>query len=467
MTTKETARKKLSPAPSLRTGDGLELHFTDLLANGQAVGRSSGMVVFCFGPLPGERARVAVTSVKPSYAVAEMLALLERSPRRAQPFCPVFGACGGCQLQHLEYAAQLAWKKEAVRAALQRIGGFASPEVADPIGMDAPRAYRNKMSLVARAGDRDRTAIGFYRARSHDVVPIEACPIVDDRLSAYVAAIAGLRENPEVAPALAQARHLVARGSRASGRAVLTVTTARESAAVRRAAPALMAALPGLAGVANSFDLGSENAILGRCTRIAAGAAEIEESIGPLRYRVSSGSFFQVNVAIVARIFAFLAPRLDPPRAVVDLYCGAGTFALFFASRGCAVTGIEESGRAVREARDNAALNDLGARTAFIEGRVERAVATEQGRAALAGAGVAFLDPPRKGSDEATLAAIAAAGVPEIWYLSCDPATLARDLKYAASKGYRLGTVQPFDMFPQTGHVEALAVLSRTDDNRE
>src|SRR6185437_7341741 len=183
---------------------------TDLLANGQAVGRSGGIVVFCFGPLPGERARVAVTSVKPKYAVAAMRELLERSPKRAAPFCPVFGTCGGCQLQHLEYAAQLAWKKNVVRAALQRIGGFAAPDVADPVGMDVPRAYRNKMSLVTGGGAYGPATIGFYRARSHDVVPIDTCPIADSRLSDYIARLNQLRGSSNGGRA---------RGHAASGRA--------------------------------------------------------------------------------------------------------------------------------------------------------------------------------------------------------------------------------------------------------
>jgi 23S rRNA (uracil1939-C5)-methyltransferase len=181
-----------------------------------------------------------------------------------------------------------------------------------------------------------------------------------------------------------------------------------------------------------------------------------------VRYRVSAGSFFQVNVEIVGRIFAFLEPELGRPRRIVDLYCGAGTFSLFFAQHGCDVFGIEESAQAVDEAAANAALNGLAERVTFRTGRVEEIAGSDEGRAVLAGAAVAFLDPPRKGSDEATLGAIAAAGVPDIWYLSCDPATLARDLKFLAAKGYVLGVVQPFDMFPQTGHVEALVTLRRS-----
>jgi 23S rRNA (uracil1939-C5)-methyltransferase len=471
LTTKETA-PKTSGKPALpRPGDELDVAFTDLLANGQAVGRCDGAVVFCAGPLPGERARVTIALVKPKYAVAELRELLTQSPARVSPFCPVFGECGGCQLQHLDYGAQLRWKREALRGALERIGGFRGADVRETIGMAVPRHYRNKMSLVGSQRD-GATAFGFYRQRSHEVVPIEACPIVTEQLSGYVGRLRALADGARgargaAAEAFAEARHVTARSARASGEAVVTVTTARESTAVRDFAAELMATLPGAAGVTNSFELSSENAILGRKHRLLAGRAEIEESIGGVRYRVSAGSFFQVNVEIVGRIFEFLQPFLRAPRSIVDLYCGAGTFALFFAQHGCDVFGVEESPRAVAEARANAELNGLQARVAFSAGRVEQVLRDGAGRAALRGAAAAFLDPPRKGSDEAALGAIAAARVPEVWYLSCDPATLARDLKFLASKGYRLGAVQPFDMFPQTGHVEALAVLQRTDRHSE
>ncbi len=154
-------------------GAELELSFTDLLANGQGVGRDGGIVVFCFGPLPGERARVRVTEVKQRYAVAELIELLSRSPDRSVPFCPVFGACGGCQVQHLAYDAQLEWKRNVVRNALLRIAGLDGIEVLRPIGMSQPRAYRNKMSLVVDHRVRP-PSLGFYRQRSHDVVEIDA-----------------------------------------------------------------------------------------------------------------------------------------------------------------------------------------------------------------------------------------------------------------------------------------------------
>lgn len=461
MTTRNTPSK-----PRAAPGDELELGFTDLLSNGQAVGRSNGLVIFCFGPLPRERARVRITTVKPTYCVAELIELVLRSPFRAQPFCPVFGSCGGCQLQHLAYRAQLGWKQDVVRNALTRIGGFAEIAVRDPIGMINPRNYRNKMSLVV---DRDGayTSFGFYKQRSHEVVPISACPIVLPQLNAEIGRLNELKMQANGDAIFAGVRHVVARAAKATEQSVTTFTTQTPSPALQEHGYEVLRALPGAVGLGNSFEPSSANAILGRKMRTVAGVAEIEEQIRGVRYRVSAASFFQINVEIVGRIFDFMRPGFDAPRRVVDLYCGAGTFALYFASLGSTVYGIEESPQAIAEAESNAALNALGERVTFRSGRVEHLAGTGEGFAAMRNAQIVFLDPPRKGSDEATLTAIARSGVPNVWYLSCDPATLARDLKVLAANGYSVGVVQPFDMFPHTGHVETLVTLYRTSAMRE
>jgi 23S rRNA (uracil1939-C5)-methyltransferase len=436
--------------------------FTDLLANGQGVGRADEMAVFCFGPLPRERARVRVTDVKRRYAVAEMCELLSHSPDRVRPFCPVFGECGGCQLQHLVYPAQLEWKRDAVRNALARIGGITSVEVNATIGMNEPRAYRNKMALVVdHAAARPR--LGFYRQRSHDVVPIETCPVVTPQLDGALGALGEMRDTEPLEGMLQDARHLVARSARATEQLVLSITTERPSEAARRAAATLMERIPDLVGVTNSFDLGSANAILGRNHRVLRGTPEIEEEIDGVIYRVSPGSFFQINAEMVKRIFDFLSPNLENPGTVVDMFCGIGTFALYFAKRGWKAIGVEENAGAVEEAIANSRRNGLESRTTFLARRVEQALEAEPLRSAVRAGATVFLDPPRKGCDEATLAAIARARVPHIWYLSCDAATLARDLKFLASKGYGLETVQPFDMFPQTGHIETLVHLEYSD----
>ncbi|MDB5069962.1 MAG: rRNA m(5)U939 methyltransferase [Candidatus Eremiobacteraeota bacterium] len=448
------------PTSGLAPGTVASVRFTDLLANGQAVGRINGLVVFVTGPLPGERARVRVTQVKPKYAVGDVVAYEFQSEMRAKPFCGVFGVCGGCQVQHLAYPAQLAWKEQIVRSALRRIGGFTDVDVRRPVGMTYPRNYRNKMALVVdhTAGE---TSFGFYQARSHALVRIDSCPVVLPQLDAAIAGLYDAAKAADSRDAFVPAKHAIVRAGAASGQAVLSITTDRQSPEIREKAPAIARRVRGVVGISNSFEPRTANAVLGRKMQYVWGKREMEETIEGVRYRVSPASFFQVNSEMVGRIFRFLAPGLAPNRTVVDLYCGAGTFAIFFASRGARVVGVEENPAAVREARENAALNKVDDRVKFVEGRVEGAVANKDGKQALDDAHIVFLDPPRKGSDEATLDAIATAGVPNVWYLSCNPATLARDLAYLAKRGYALGVVQPFDMFPQTGHVETLVTLHK------
>jgi len=442
---------------SVSPGSELELAFTDLLANGQAVGRANGAVVFCFGPLINERARVRITAVKPKYAVAKLLTILEQSPNRVAPFCPVFGECGGCQIQHLAYPAQLAWKRNVVRNALLRIGGFEDMAVAETIGMQNPRAYRNKMSLV---NERARTRVGFYKQRSHDVVEIDACPIVMPRLDAQISRLNAAKGDPATAGAFARARHIVARSSQATGDVVITFTTDRADETLQTEAAQVAGKLERVSGLTNSYEPSGANAIMGRRQRVLTGMAAIEETVGGLRYRVSSASFFQVNVEMLERIFERLDPLLSRPLRLLDLYCGAGAFALYFAKRSATVLGIEENALAVAEARENAELNGLVSKVRFQASTVEHALKHPAMAKQIAGTQAVFLDPPRKGCEERVLAAIAARKIPAVWYLSCDPATLARDLKFLAAKGYRPGEVQPFDMFPQTGHVETLALLA-------
>ena len=469
---KPSTRKNLSSesgpaataiAPALMPGDVVEITCTDLIAKtGQAVGRADGLVVYVLGPVPGERARVRIDSVKAKYAVGELIELLDRSPDRVEPFCDVFGTCGGCQVQHLAYPAQLAWKRGIVENALRRLGGIEGANVGRPVGMAAPRAYRNKMALVVSKAADSSPTFGFYAARTHDIVPIQTCPIVMPQLDVQIAGLWAAAHDPVTTAAFAGARHAIARAGRASGESVLSVTTERASTTLPERGEALAMKLPGTVGISNSYEPASDNAVMGRRNATVFGKAEMHEEIDGVRFRVSASSFFQVNSEMVGRIFAYLATQSLGDRRFIDLYCGAGTFALFFAKHGARVVGIEENPNAVREAKSNAALNGVGELTTFINGRVEATLRSKTGLAALASADIVFLDPPRKGSDEGTLDALVRSRVAHVWYLSCNPATLARDLAHLIAGGYVLDAVQPFDMFPQTGHIEALASLHRS-----
>jgi 23S rRNA (uracil1939-C5)-methyltransferase len=444
---------------TLAAGSEHEVRFTDLLANGQGVARAAGVVVFVWGPLPEERARIRIVEVKKSYAVGDLIEILETSPERTTPFCPVFGTCGGCQVQHLAYDAQLRWKSRVVHDALTRIGGFESIEVEPTVGMPSPRSYRNKMALVVRRQD-SHAQFGFYQMRSHDFVPIAGCPVVLPQLEDQIAALQHAADDPELAGAFDGVLHAISRAGSATGQSVLTLTTAQPSSSLRAASAALAQRVPGIVGIANSFAPKNANAIMGSRHRDVWGGSTMEERIGALRYRISAASFFQINTEIVARIFDELE-TLGRPKSVVDLYCGAGTFSIWFAAHGASVTGIEDNPSAIREAQANAALNGVAARTNFVLGRVESAIARGPGRDALEDADVVFLDPPRKGCEPQTLDALVAADVPAVWYLSCNPATLARDLARLRGGGYCLESVRPYDMFPQTGHVETLATMRR------
>ncbi|MBV8727104.1 MAG: 23S rRNA (uracil(1939)-C(5))-methyltransferase RlmD, partial [Candidatus Eremiobacteraeota bacterium] len=287
MTSKKARTRKLP----IELGQEIELRFHDLLSNGQAVGRADGVAVFVFGPLPGELARVRISAVKQKYAVGELKELLERSDARAQPFCPVFGTCGGCQIQHLTYAQQLKWKQSVVRNALQRIGGMSDVHVYETIGMSNPRAYRNKMSLVVDHPD----GFGFYKQRSHDIVRIDRCPIVQPALDKCIGALIDLQNDSSSARAFANARHVVARTSVATGQNIIAIAAPQTAEERKQIAPRMLERLPNAAGIVESFDLSSENAILGQKMRTLAGSDSIEEVVGGIRFRISASSFFQVN----------------------------------------------------------------------------------------------------------------------------------------------------------------------------
>jgi 23S rRNA (uracil1939-C5)-methyltransferase len=405
-----------------------------------------GRTLFVPYSAPGDRAQLEITEAHKTYARAKISSLVQAGPGRAEPPCPVFGECGGCQWQHLDYPTQLASKENFVREALRRIGGFAEPPVQPIIPASSPYAYRNK-AIVPLDG---LGAFGFYRASSHEIVPLpeSGCaiqsPATDQALKFLRTRVAGI-------PGL---KHAAVRGNRAGETLIVLVSAA--PLGIEAEATAWLKELPGLRGVLNNLQPRPGNTVFGPQTQVLAGRSHIIEELDGLKFRLSGTSFFQVNSAQAMALTALLLAARGWKRdeKVLELYCGVGTLSLPLARAGMAVLGVENWPEAVEDARLNARENDLGS------ARFECADAL-QGFRFMPKPAVLLLDPPRKGLSPEVLKGAAQCGADEILYVSCDPSSLARDLKGLVAGGWKLKNVRPLDMFPQTYHVESLAVLGR------
>lgn len=436
----------------------------------QGVCRHEGMAVFVPGLLPGERALVRIVKPEKRYAFGRVEKLLEKSPSRAEPFCPIYKRCGGCVCQHMTYEASLAFKRQQVQDLLQRVGGL-SIEVPPVWGMAHPFGYRNKGAYPVAQTD-GAPACGFFAPRSHDLVPLPegGCAIQgEDSAKATQAVLSWMRENS--VPAYDEqtgrglVRHIMTRSTTSGELMVVVVVTRADIPKASRLIELLRAAVPGLCSVCLSVNSRRTNVILGTDIRVLWGKAAMEDTLCGLRFSVSPLSFFQVNPRQTERLYglALEYAGLTGAETVVDAYCGAGTISLLLAQKAKKVIGIEIVPEAIQNANENAARNGI-ANAEFHVG------ATEELLPKLVANGlrpdVIVLDPPRKGCDPAVLQAIIAAAPKRVVYVSCGAPTLARDAKLLAEGGYAAEKVQCVDMFCWTGAVETVMLLSKLSDAR-
>lgn len=461
----------------VNTNEEIELTVTGLASDGDGVGRYRNFTVFVPLAAPGDRLRARITEVKPRYAKAEPLAVLSSGPDRVAPRCPVTETCGGCAWQQVDYRAQLAWKRRQVADALQRVGRLGHVEVPPAIGMGTPWHYRNKAAVPFGRGAGGGIAVGFYSRGSHDIVDLPGeCALQHPLINRVIAVVreetAARGWQPyDESSGTGLLRHVVVRvGVRTGEALVVPVINAPALPDEDGLAAALTARVPELVGVVKNINTARTNVIFGPETRSIAGRDYVEEVLGGLRFRVSAPSFFQVNTLQAERLFSLAVEfaGLTGEELVVDAYCGTGAMALLAAGRARRVWGVEVVAEAVEDAKKNARLNGID-NACFLAARVEDVLPglRDGGR----GPDVVFLDPPRKGCDPATLAACKAMGPRRIVYVSCNPATLARDLavltgleRRGEGEGravYRVDVVQPVDMFPHTAHVECVAKLTR------
>ena len=429
----------------------------------QGVCRQDGIAVFVPGLLPGERARVRIVKPEKRYAFGRIEELLEKSPDRAEPFCPIYKRCGGCVCQHMTYAASLAFKRRQVQDLLERVGGL-SIEVPPVLGMAHPFGYRNKGAYpVAQVGG--APACGFFAPRSHDLVslPQNGCAIQgEDSAKATQAVLTWMRQNN--VPAYDEltgrglVRHIMTRSTTHGELMVVLVVTRADIPKAGQLIELLKTAVSGLCSICLSINSRRTNVILGTDIRVLWGKGTMEDTLCGLRFSVSPLSFFQVNPAQTEKLYglALEYAGLTGNETVVDAYCGAGTISLLLAQKAKEVIGIEIVPEAIQNANENAARNR-------IENAVFHVGATEELLPKLVSDGlrpdVIVLDPPRKGCDPAVLSAIIAAAPKRVVYVSCGAPTLARDAKILTDGGYVAEKVQCVDMFCWTGAVETVMSL--------
>ncbi|HEX6097746.1 MAG TPA: 23S rRNA (uracil(1939)-C(5))-methyltransferase RlmD [Thermoanaerobaculia bacterium] len=447
-----------------RRGETIELVIDDLAFGGDGVGRTDGYVMFVRGGLPGDRLRVTVTEARGRYGRGAIESVVTPSPDRVEAPCPYFGRCGGCRLQHLAYPAQLAFKAKQVHDCLTRLGGLPPFELRPIVPAPEPYGYRNKMEFtVVDPGP----AVGLHAAERYDVVlDIERCLLQSETMNALLDEFRGQARaralsvwDPRSERGLL--RFLTVREGRRTGQVMVNVVaSAPDIAALMPVAERLKARVPATTSVLLNVNDTKASVATGSEEHLLLGQDHITERLDGVAFQVSANSFFQTNTAQAERLFALVAEacELDGTETVLDLYSGTGAISLLLARRAARVYGIEVAAAAVADATRNARANGIDNCT-FLAGEVRHVLPALMSEGVRASVVVA--DPPRAGFHPKALAALAALAPARIVYVSCNPATLARDVGDLARQGYRLAWVQPVDMFPQTPHIEAIARLSR------
>jgi 23S rRNA (uracil1939-C5)-methyltransferase len=429
----------------VQIGQEIELEIERLGIHGEGVGHVDGFTLFVEGALPGETVHVRLHELRKTFGRATIIHFLKTSLQRAHPPCPLFGRCGGCHLMHLNYEEQLEVKRQRVRDALERIGKLFDVEILPCAPSPLPLGYRNKIQLPVKEGSR----LGLYARQTHDIIALDECLIHCDLGEKALQKIQEILKNSPCH----ELKHLLIKTAVKTGQILIILVTGRAEFSAK-IARRILEALPEIKGVVQNINPREDNVILGEQFQLLAGQGWIEEEIEGLMFKVSPASFFQVNPLQAEQLYQKVAAfaNLSKEKSVLDAYCGVGTLSLILAKQAKTVIGFECVAPAIADAKENAVRNRIDNCT-FVCGRAEELIAE------LKQIDVAVLNPPRKGCEPELLTQLIALHPHRVIYVSCDPATLARDLKVLCDQQYILEKIQPFDMFPQTAHVESVALL--------
>lgn len=440
----------------MEIGQQYQVEITAYTHEGFGLGNIDGFVVMVPGTIVGEVCLVAVSKVHATYAVCDLLEVLTPSPNRQTPTCPHYEKCGGCHLQHMTYEETLRLKKEVVCRNLSRLGNVTDLSVVkDTIGMEQPYAYRNNVQYHADG----EGALGFYEQGTHQVLPVAGCLLQPESTKALYQGVNAFLKAHQVKNIV----HIVIRTSFSSGKHMLIVVTSDGTlqcekqliSYVREQHPDCVSIFLGA-----QRQKGTGHKAVGNENRLLYGQEYLTDNIGEFQFRISPLSFFQVNTAQAQVLYekALSYASLTGEESVLDLYCGAGTISLFLAQQAKEVTGVEVVKAAIEDACKNQQDNRV-ANARFVVGKAEEYLPKAVARGEKCQ--VVVVDPPRAGCDKKLLDAIIAGKPERVVYVSCDPATLARDIKRLCEGGYVLKEVQPVDMFPWTKHCECVGILNR------
>ncbi|WP_243550164.1 23S rRNA (uracil(1939)-C(5))-methyltransferase RlmD [Priestia megaterium] len=449
--------------PPVEKNEYIDVAFEDLTHDGAGVAKVNGFPIFVQNALPGESGQVKIIKVKKGYAFGKLIKHHTISEQRVEAPCPVYKQCGGCQLQHVSYEGQLQFKQKQVKDVMARIGHLPDVPVHSTLGMNDPWRYRNKAQVPVAEREGGLVA-GFYQQRSHDIINMDACLIQQQANDDVVQAVKSICEKHGVSAYQEQKhkgslRHIMARYGLVTGEImVVIVTRTAELPNKKRIIEDIIEAVPNVKSIVQNVNSKRTNVILGNQTSVLWGEEYIYDYIGDVKFAISAKSFYQVNPEQTKVLYdkALEYADLTGEETVIDAYCGIGTISLFLAQKAKKVYGVEIVPEAIEDAKRNAELNGIH-NAEFAVGEAEVVIPNwyKQGIKA----DVIVVDPPRKGCDEALLNTIIDMKPKKVVYVSCGPATLARDLAILEKGGYETVEVQPVDMFPHTTHVENVAVL--------
>ncbi|EPZ38874.1 MULTISPECIES: 23S rRNA (uracil(1939)-C(5))-methyltransferase RlmD [Anoxybacillus] len=437
--------------------------FEDLTHDGAGVAKIDGFPIFVPNGLPGEKAKVKVVKVKKGYGFGRLIELYEQSEDRIDAPCSIYKQCGGCQLQHIRYEGQLKAKYKHVKEVLARIGKIEHAIVHPVLGMKDPWRYRNKAQVPV--GEREGGLVaGFYKERSHDIIDMDTCLIQKEMNDIVVQTVKEICEQYNIPAYNEQThkgvlRHIMARyGATTKEVMVVLITRTEELPHKKKIIEAIIDRVPNVKSIVQNINPKRTNVIMGEETRVLWGSEYIYDYIGDVRFAISARSFYQVNPEQTKVLYdqAIAYANLTGEETVIDAYCGIGTISLFLAKKAKKVYGVEVVPEAIADAKRNAQLNGI-TNVEFAVGEAEVVIPKwyEQG----VKVDCIVVDPPRKGCEESLLQTIIAMKPNRVVYVSCNPATLARDLRMLEDGGYKTMEVQPVDMFPHTMHVECVAKL--------